>query len=117
MLGSLIQEVIDGILGLRIDLLVLEKEASPIEVKSDGRTHVVVFLVPVFENVAIGLVDPVVQAGERLDCELEELLEIAGLKEGEVIPELEIAERKVERLLRERDTMVPVNLLADQEMI
>ena len=57
------------------------------------------------------------RVGERLDCELEELLEIAGLKEGEVIPELEIAERKVERLLRERDTMGPVNLRADQEMI
>jgi len=52
---------------------------------------------------------------DRLDCRVDELFEISGLKEDADLPELQASERKVERLLRERDTMGPVNLRAEQE--
>jgi len=52
---------------------------------------------------------------DRLQCRPDQLLEISGLKEGAPLPELEATERKVDRLLRERDTMGPVNLRAEQE--
>jgi chromosome segregation protein len=40
---------------------------------------------------------------------------LAEIKEGRDIPDLESAERRFERLLRERDNMGPVNLRAEQE--
>lgn len=52
---------------------------------------------------------------ERLDCTPEELPQLAELKEGTELPELEQVERRVERLSRERDTMGPVNLRAEEE--
>ncbi len=52
---------------------------------------------------------------ERLDCAPADLEEIADLKEGAERPELEAVERRVERLNRERETMGPVNLRAEQE--
>ncbi len=52
---------------------------------------------------------------DRLDCRPDQLFEISGLKEDAPLPELQATERKVERLLRERDTMGPVNLRAEQE--
>ena len=52
---------------------------------------------------------------ERLDCAPEDLPELAELKEGADLPELEQVERRVERLSRERDTMGPVNLRAEEE--
>ncbi len=55
------------------------------------------------------------RAAERLDCVPDQLREIAELSEDVEPPELEAAERRVERLLRERDTMGPVNLRAEQE--
>ena len=55
------------------------------------------------------------RAAERLDCVPDQLREIAGLSEDAEPPEIEAAERRVERLLRERDTMGPVNLRAEQE--
>ena len=55
------------------------------------------------------------RAAERLDCVPGQLREIAGLSEDAEPAELEVAERRVERLLRERDTMGPVNLRAEQE--
>ena len=55
------------------------------------------------------------RAAERLDCVPDQLREIAGLSGDTEPPELEAAERRVERLLRERDTMGPVNLRAEQE--
>jgi chromosome segregation protein len=53
---------------------------------------------------------------DQLDCAPDDLPEIAELKEGAELPELEGVERRLERLLRERDTMGPVNLRAEQEM-
>jgi chromosome segregation protein len=52
---------------------------------------------------------------ERLECDPAEVLELAEIREGREIPDLESAERRFERLLRERDNMGPVNLRAEQE--
>ena len=52
---------------------------------------------------------------ERLDCRPAELFEIAELRQDQPLPEMEAAERKAERLIRERETMGPVNLRAEQE--
>jgi chromosome segregation protein len=53
---------------------------------------------------------------DRLECRPDQLFEIAGLDPEKPLPELEPTERKVERLQRERETMGPVNLRAEQEM-
>ncbi len=52
---------------------------------------------------------------DRLECGPDQLFEISGLKPDADPPELEAVERKVERLIRERETMGPVNLRAEQE--
>ncbi len=52
---------------------------------------------------------------ERLDASPGQVFEIAGFKEGEALPDLETLEARLERLLRERETMGPVNLRAEQE--
>jgi chromosome segregation protein len=52
---------------------------------------------------------------DRLDCRPDQLFEISGLKPDAGYPELEAIERKVERLIRERETMGPVNLRAEAE--
>lgn len=53
---------------------------------------------------------------DRLECRPDQLFEISGLDPEKPLPELDATERKVERLLRERETMGPVNLRAEQEM-
>ncbi|WP_417790501.1 chromosome segregation protein SMC [Terasakiella pusilla] len=53
---------------------------------------------------------------DRLDCKPEELEEIAEIDEGSELPDLDAAEKRVDRLLRERDTMGPVNLRAETEL-
>ena len=52
---------------------------------------------------------------ERLDYDPARVLELAEIKDGRDIPDLESVERRFERLLRERDNMGPVNLRAEQE--
>ncbi len=52
---------------------------------------------------------------DRLDAGPGALFELAGLKEDQELPEPDAAEKKVERLLRERDNMGPVNLRAEVE--
>ena len=52
---------------------------------------------------------------DRLKCGPKQLFEISGLKPDADLPDLEAVERKVEQLLRERETMGPVNLRAEQE--
>jgi len=51
---------------------------------------------------------------ERLEARPVELIEIGGI-DPETPPEMEAAERRFERLVRERDNMGPVNLRAQQE--
>ncbi len=53
---------------------------------------------------------------DRLDCKPEELEAIAEMDEGSELPDLETAEKRVDRLHRERDTMGPVNLRAETEL-
>ena len=52
---------------------------------------------------------------ETLDCDPDAVLETAGIAPGEALPALAEAEARLERLLRERDNMGPVNLRAEQE--
>lgn len=55
------------------------------------------------------------RVAEKLDATPEQLPELAELNEGKELPELEAMEKRVERLNRERETMGPVNLRAEQE--
>jgi len=52
---------------------------------------------------------------ERLSCQPEETLAIAGLKADEPLPEIEPIEVRFHRLVQERENMGPVNLRAEQE--
>jgi chromosome segregation protein len=52
---------------------------------------------------------------ERLDCAPEETLAAGGLDAEDELPELHQIEARLERLVKERDTMGPVNLRAEQE--
>jgi len=53
--------------------------------------------------------------GERLDMTPEQLREVAGLVDSER-PDPDETQRKLDRLIRERDAMGAVNLLAEQEV-
>ncbi len=55
------------------------------------------------------------RVADRLSCRPGDLFEISGLDSQKGLPELEATERKVDRLIRERETMGPVNLRAQQE--
>ena len=52
---------------------------------------------------------------EALDCAAEAVLAAAGLEADAALPPLEEAERRLERLKRERENMGAVNLRAEQE--
>ena len=52
---------------------------------------------------------------DRLRSAPDQLREIAGAKEDADLPPLEAAEKRVERLIRERENMGPVNLRAETE--
>lgn len=52
---------------------------------------------------------------DQLNCRTDQLFELAELKEDQALPEMEATERRVDRLHRERETMGPVNLRAEQE--
>ncbi|MEX2449675.1 MAG: chromosome segregation protein SMC [Rhodospirillales bacterium] len=52
---------------------------------------------------------------ERIEAAPEDLLEIAEHNPEKELPDMDSVERRHERLLRERDTMGPVNLRAEQE--
>ena len=52
---------------------------------------------------------------EELECEPEDTLEISEHKPDTPLPEMDDVAKRLERLRRERDTMGPVNLRADQE--
>ena len=55
------------------------------------------------------------QIAEKVEGEPVDLLEIAEIGESDSLPDFEKAENRVERLLRERDNMGPVNLRAETE--
>lgn len=52
---------------------------------------------------------------ERLHCAPEKALEAADAQPDELIPDLADLERRLERLMRERDNIGPVNLRAERE--
>jgi chromosome segregation protein len=52
---------------------------------------------------------------ERLDCAPDAALAAAGIDADEALPPLADATQRFDRLVRERDTMGPVNLVAEQE--
>jgi chromosome segregation protein len=55
------------------------------------------------------------RVSERLECGIDELAGEAGLGDDDPMPEEDAVEKRVERLIRERDTMGPVNLRAEHE--
>ncbi len=55
------------------------------------------------------------RVAEKLDITPEKLPEIAEITAEFKLPDIEAAEKRVERLVRERDTMGPVNLRAEHE--
>ncbi|WP_371258383.1 AAA family ATPase [Magnetospira sp. QH-2] len=52
---------------------------------------------------------------EKLDCRPDDLLDLSGMDESKPLPDLAAVEGRLQRLLRERDGMGPVNLRAEQE--
>lgn len=52
---------------------------------------------------------------ERLECRPDQLFALTEADDPEKLPPLDAADRRLERLLRERDNMGPVNLRAEQE--
>ena len=52
---------------------------------------------------------------DKLDVSPDQLFDIASLDKEKALPELNDCERKVDRLINERDTMGPVNLRAEKE--
>ncbi len=52
---------------------------------------------------------------ERLECRPEQIAEVADIAPDEKLPEPDELDRKLERLVRERDGMGPVNLRAETE--
>jgi chromosome segregation protein len=55
------------------------------------------------------------EIGERLDVAPEAVGELAGLAGGEALPDPSETAARLDRLLRERDGMGPVNLMAESE--
>jgi chromosome segregation protein len=52
---------------------------------------------------------------EKFDCAPDDVLAAAGIAEGAELPDAAEAELKLERLVRERENMGPVNLRAEEE--
>lgn len=56
------------------------------------------------------------QISEKLDCTPDGLNAIADIEDATALPEASLLEERVQRLIRERDTIGPVNLRAETEM-
>ena len=54
---------------------------------------------------------------ERLQCTPDRILAAVGIAEGKELPDRETMETRLDRLLRERDNMGPVNLRAEAEAV
>ena len=66
-LFGLSQVVVHSLLSIGVDLLLLEEEAAPVKVKGDGGRQMIVLFLSMLEDVAVGLVDPVVQTVQGFD--------------------------------------------------
>jgi chromosome segregation protein len=67
------------------------------------------------EQAVAHLQEIVARIRERLDCAPEETLAVGGVDPADELPGIEQVAARLERLVRERDNMGPVNLRADQE--
>ena len=56
------------------------------------------------------------EIGDRLSAGPDALAEVAGVEQDAELPALEACEARTQRLLRERDTLGSVNLLADEQL-
>ena len=56
------------------------------------------------------------QISDKLDCSPDGLASIADIEDATSLPEVTVLEDRVYRLIRERDTIGPVNLRAETEM-
>ena len=56
------------------------------------------------------------QTSDKLGCAPDGLAELAEAEDAAALPELEVLEDRVQRLIRERDNIGPVNLRAEAEM-
>jgi chromosome segregation protein len=59
----------------------------------------------------------VAQIAEDLECKPSETLALAEHEDGKPLPDMESVAQNLDRLKRERDTMGPVNLCADEESV
>jgi chromosome segregation protein len=59
----------------------------------------------------------VAQIAEELECRPNQCLALAEHEDGAPLPDIEDVSQRLERLRRERDTMGPVNLRADDEAV
>jgi chromosome segregation protein len=59
----------------------------------------------------------IAQIAETLECAPEEALALAEHEDGAPLPDIEEVAQRLDRLKRERDTMGPVNLRADEEAL
>ena len=80
-------------------------EAREIKVRSDAQVAQ--------EEQALGTLRE--RISERLECLPAETFNVAELTEGAELPEIVATEARLERLLRERDNIGPVNLRAENE--
>ncbi|HEY4274377.1 MAG TPA: chromosome segregation protein SMC [Rhizomicrobium sp.] len=69
------------------------------------------------ESAATRIEELRVRVRDELECAPEELSERAEIQEGEELPALEVAEKKVEKLKQEREQLGGVNLRAEEEAI
>jgi chromosome segregation protein len=69
----------------------------------------------ILESAQTRLNELVQRVRDELDCAPEELAERAELQEGEELPQVDLAEKKVEKLKQEREALGGVNLRADEE--
>lgn len=92
-----------------------DQELRDAEVKlaqaREGRVRIEGFV----EQAKLAVNNLIERIRERIEATPEELLAIAEHDLKKELPDLEAIERRYERLLRERDTMGPVNLRAEQE--
>ncbi len=70
----------------------------------------------VWERCEATLRDLQERIADKLHCPPQELAGIAGIDEGAVPAQLDLLEERVHRLIRERDTIGPVNLRAEAEV-
>ena len=61
------EEIINRFPGIWINLLLFEEESAPVQIEGNGGGQMIVIFLSMFENVPVGLVNPIVQTVERLN--------------------------------------------------